>query len=329
MTPPPPFPSPRARVLSNVHLPAVAGYSVRTFGDYPALGASPGTWRAEMERRDLRDILPLIPAAERPDMVVCASPEYLPIPRDIHAFPGTKVLLITDWNVCLRFLPDLLPLFDFAFVDWPGYRLLRRAGFANVHHQPLFGHDPEVFRDLSLPRTLDVSFCGNLNSGLHGERNRLAARLALWAARTDRLVHLRQAFGPAYVEVLNRSRLVFNYSVRGEANMRLFEAMACGAVPLVEESNQEAAILFQEGRHYFRYAPGRLEATVEALLARPERIAEAAEAARMEVARHTKARQLETLFATVGREAPSRSAGSTPPPSPVSRGTLAKIRVLG
>jgi hypothetical protein len=317
----------RARILGNLGLPEVEGFSIRHFGHYLAPGSPP--WRPEMERRNLSDILPLIPAAEKPDILVCGSPEYLPIPWDIHTFPGTKVLLITDWNVCLRFLPDICPLFDFCFVDWPGYRILRKAGLSNVHHQPLFGHDPRRFRFLDKPRDLEVSFCGNLNSGLHGERNRLLARIAWWADRTRRPVHLRQAFGDAYVDILNRSRLVFNYAIRGEANMRLFEAMACGAVPLVEDTNQEAAILFQEGRHYFRYAPGRLEEKLNELLARPERIAAVAEEARREVARHTKARQIENMLETVLRESPSRRVPPMETPPVARRKALAKMRILG
>lgn len=311
-----------ARVLSNLSLPAPPGVAIRAFGEYPLAGsgpasAAPGPSAPHPARRALRDILPLIPAAERPDALVIASPEYLPIPADLASFRGVKILLITDWNVCLRFLPGLCPLFDFCFTDWPGYRLLRRAGIANVFHQPLFGHDPEVFRPLGLTRNLDVSFCGNLNGGLHGERNRLLARVARWAG--GRPAHLRQAFGPAYVEVLNRSRLVFNYSIRGEANMRLFEAMACGVAPLVEASNQEAAILFQEGKHYFRYHPDRLEARLEELLSDPVRLAEAGEAARAAVARHTKADQIRSLLEIAGREAPipARPApGGGPPGHP-------------
>src|SRR5690606_1591172 len=176
------------RVLSNLPLPSVEGYSIRTFGDYLPGGPDPA-WRPQSERRDLADILPLIPLAEKPDILLFSTPEYLPIPLDLAAFPGIRILLITDWNVCLRFLPDLCPLFDFCFTDWPGYRLMRRGGVANVHHQPLFGHDPAVFGLRGkTARDLDVSFCGSLNQGLHGERNRLLARLARWGR--DRRMHL-------------------------------------------------------------------------------------------------------------------------------------------
>lgn len=340
MTQPSPGPAPKARVLSNMYLPAAEGYSIRCFGEYLAphsasesseTARSPAApeWRAEMERRNLSDILPLIPASEKPDILVCASPEYLPIPWDIHTFPGPKVLLITDWNVCLRFLPDLCPLFDYCFTDWPGYRLLRKAGVENVFHQALFGHDPARFRFLGKPRDLDLSFCGNLNSGLHRDRNRLLARVARWGHRTGRPIHLRQAFDAGYIDVLNRSRLVFNYAIRAEANMRLFEAMACGAVPLVEETNQEVGILFQEGRHYFRFAPGRLEDRLDELLSQPERIAEVAVEAQKAVMRQTKSRQIEEMLDTVMRESPCRSARSLGVGSPASRNALARIRVLG
>ena len=335
----------RARVLSNVHLPSVPGFSIQAFGKYLPDAVPAPIWRAEMERRSLAEILPLIPQSERPDILLLSSPEYLPIPVDIADFPGLKILLITDWNVCLRFLPDLCPLFDFCFTDWPGYRLLKKSGVANIHHQPLFGHDPETFRGQDLIRNLDVSFCGNLNSGLHGERNRLLARLAKWGTpKHGRAVHLRQAFGADYVQVLNRSKLVFNYSIRGEANMRLFESMATGAVALVEESNQEVGILFQENRHYFRYAPGGLEERLDSLLADPDRLSSVAAAARDAVAQHTKSRQLQNLLAVACRQTPLNSttrsvqanamqSHSDLTPNALSRlkaqKALLKLRVLG
>ncbi len=335
------MPELRARVLSNVHLPSVPSFSIQTFGKYLPPAQTTPIWRAEMERRRLSEILPLIPQNEQPDILLISSPEYLPIPVDIADFPGLKILLITDWNVCLRFLPDLCPLFDFCFTDWPGYRLLKKSGVTNIHHQPLFGHDPERFRcldvDLSLGlglrldlnRNLDVSFCGNLNSGLHGERNRLLARLAKWGVTEDgRTVHLRQAFDSEYVEVLNRSKIVFNYSIRGEANMRLFESMATGAVALVEESNQEVGILFQENTHYFRYAPGSLEERLNVLLADSDRLVSVSAAARVAVGQHTKSRQIQSLLETACRQTPLKlhSASLLLPKQQMA---LLKLRILG
>lgn len=318
------------RVLSNVSLPPMEGYSARNFGDYP--GGTPVPYKEAQERRSLARILAEVPQSEKPDVLVLAHPEYLALPVDLASFRGPKILLITDWNVCLRFLPDLCTLFDYVFTDLPGCRILKAAGVPNVRHQPLFGHDPGVFRPMGLARDLDLSFCGNLNGGMHGERNRLLYKLARWGA--GRPIHLDQAFGAKYVEILGRSRLVFNWAIRGEANMRLYEAMACGAVPLVEDGNVEAPLLFREGVHYFGYAPGGLVERVESLLAQPERIAEVSRAAQSEVAGHTRASQIRALLDVACRDA----ARSAPPealrpavaePTVAARKALIKMRVMG
>lgn len=324
----------RARVLSNMVLPDVAGYVIKTFGDYCPNGSHSAPWQAQFERRTLAEILPLIPSSEKPDILVIASPEYLPIPIDIGDFVGLKILLITDWNICLRFLPALCPLFDLCFTDWPGTRILKAAGVTQIKHQPLFGHNPEIFRNTNVTRNLDVSFCGNLNSGIHGERNRLLARLG----KLPR-VHLRPTFGKEYVDILNRSKLVFNYSIRGEANMRLFESMACGAVPLIEESNLEAGILFEEGKHFFRYKIGELETRIESLLAEPERLSNASHAAMAAVKNHTKAHQIEALLNLACSEfkllpqsngAVAKATLSPAPDASFSANkALLKLRVLG
>jgi hypothetical protein len=104
------------------------------------------------------------------------------------------------------------------------------------------------------------------------------------------------AFGDEYVSILNRSQLVFNYSVRGEANMRLFEAMACGAVPLVEEGNVEVPLLFQENEHYFTYDPHHLEDRLDELFSDPDRIARVARSAQDAVSRQTLSLQLARLL---------------------------------
>lgn len=317
------------RVLSNVSLPTMEGYSTRNFGDYP--GGAPAPYQEAQERRSLARILAEIPRSEQPDVLVLAHPEYLALPVDLDSFRGPKILLITDWNVCLRFLPDLCSLFDYAFTDLPGCRILEAAGVSNVRHQPLFGHDPGIFHPLGLARDLDLSFCGNLNGGMHGERNRLLFRLARWGA--GRALHLDQAFGAKYVEILGRSRLVFNWAIRGEANMRLYEAMACGAVPLVEEGNVEVPLLFREGVHYFGYAPGGLVERVESLLAQPERIAEVSRAAQAEVAGHTRASQIRALLDVAcrdaGRAAPPDIPGTAAEPPVAARKALIKMRVMG
>ncbi len=323
MAPPPPEREPL--ILVNTPGPAVPGYRVIDFGHCRSDRSTP--YRPEAERRSLEEILSRAPGGETPAALLIRSPEYLPIPDGLEAFSGRKLLAITDWNVCLRFLPELCRLFDRCFVDWPGCEVLRAAGVLNAAHQPLFGHDPARFFDRGMPRDLDLSFCGNRAPTLHGERNRLLERLEAWGR--SRRVFLGRAFGQDYVTVLNRSRLVFNFSVRGEANMRLYEAMACGAVPLVEAGNLEAPMLFQEGVHYFSYTPERLEETLDALLADPARIARAARAGSEAVANQTLPLQLARLLDE--GLAGTRTAAAAPDPETLASARLSQVlmRLLG
>ncbi len=313
------------QVLSNTPLPALSGVECRHFGE---CGRHPAGYKPESERRSLRTILEQLPAGFHPDLLLFLSPEYLPMPDDLEVFRGPRALLITDWNVCLRFLPPLCRRFDLCFTDTPGVRLLRRAGVGNVRHAPLFGHDPARFHNLGLTRDLDLSFCGNLNAGLHAPRNRLVYRLTQWCRQ--RPVHLRQAFDADYVNVLNRSRLVFNYSIRGEANMRLYEAMACGAAVLVEEGNEEAPLLFRPGEHYLTYRPESLEADCERWLQDPEALARIGRAAQVAVAEQTQTRQLERVLQQARDLGSSWRRGEASAGADVEAGKAAiKLRLLG
>jgi Glycosyl transferases group 1 len=303
------------RVLTNLPLPQPEGFVFRHFGDYADLAKGllgQGGWQPQNERRTLKEILSRIPAPEKPNILLFRSPEYLPLPTDLAPFPGLKILLITDWNLGLRFLPALCGLFDVCFTDPVGADLLRKAGAKNVLSAALYGHDARSVRDMQLTRDLDLSFCGNLNAGVHRARNRILTRLL--PLRNRHKLHLTQSFGPDYIRVLSRSRLVFNYSLRGEANMRLFEAMACGAVPLVEKGNVEVPQLFQEGVHYATYPPENPAETIDALLAQPQKIAAMSAAAKAAAAEQTQDKQLGRLLkeACARFEDGWRAPGSAP-----------------
>ncbi len=285
------------RVLANLPLPQPEGYELRHFGQYSQASEGPlgrGLWHPQNERRTLKEILACIPAGEKPDVLLFRSPEYLPLPVDIGRFAGIKVLLITDWNLSLRFLPALCNLFDACFTDSVGAELLRKAGIAHAFAAPIYGHDPRVVFDQEMPRDLDLSFCGNLNAHVHRARNRILTRLLPLRERYK--LRLTQAFGPEYVRVLSRSRLVFNYSVRGEANMRLFEAMACGAIPLVEKGNVEVPLLFEEGVHFAGYDPENPAEAIESLLADTDRMDAMGQAAKAISGEHTQAKHLARIL---------------------------------
>ncbi|MBF0433059.1 MAG: glycosyltransferase [Fibrobacteria bacterium] len=285
------------KILSNIKLPNIDGYSVKTFSDYCPEIIIKNKNGNGLAYISLTKIFSIIPKEEFPEILIISSPEYLPVPEDMKLFQGPKILLITDWNVGIRYLESLCGLFDYCFTDICGFELLHKLGVQNIFHQPLFGHNPDRFRFLGSERDIDLSFCGSFNSSLHGKRNQLLYKLA--RLHNQYRIEVGQFFGSEYVEILNRSKLVFNFSIRSEANMRSFEAMSCGAIPLVEKGNREMPILFREGLHYVEYTPDSLEKVINNILSCPSTLKNMRENALQEISGHSFAAQIKSLLAIV------------------------------
>ncbi len=74
-----------------------------------------------------------------------------------------------------------------------------------------------------------------------------------------------------YRELLHGgAKIVFNRSIRGECNTRVFEAMAAGALLLQERENREVSDLLEAGREYVAYGPDDFEGVIEHYLTHDE-----------------------------------------------------------
>jgi tryptophan 2,3-dioxygenase len=95
----------------------------------------------------------------------------------------------------------------------------------------------------------------------------------------------------AYGPVFARSRLVLNQSAAGELNFRLFQAMACGAAVLTEDTENGLADLFTPGHDVLTYRrgdAGHAAAVAQKALENPDALAELAAAGKRNVlANHT------------------------------------------
>ena len=109
--------------------------------------------------------------------------------------------------------------------------------------------NPHWHRRASNEELLDWSFVGN---GVTPERvdllNQLAQAFPLHIAGN--------AYGDDLSKVYSSSRAVVNRSVRDDVNMRVFEAMACGALLLTDRLSTESGmdLLFAEHEHFLGYS---------------------------------------------------------------------------
>jgi hypothetical protein len=138
---------------------------------------------------------------------------------------------------------------ELVLTDTPGVEVLARCGIHHARAANLFGLD-RAFLDAPPPegpRDIDILFCGNLHPAVQRQRLPWLARLAALAGRY-RVAIRTGVFGADYRALLACARIVFNLSIRGEANLRAFEAAAGGALLFQEATNREVPDYFRKGQ---------------------------------------------------------------------------------
>lgn len=198
------------------------------------------------------DLISGLPHGWNPDALVIRDAEFYKMPLGIERADFPIFGLIGDYNLSLNQMLPVLGCFDHFFCDTKGVRIFNKLGFDNCEFFCLYGYDPELHRDYSLKKDMDVLFIGNLNRSVQQDREKHLYRLARMEHKYR--VHIKTGiFGDEYARLMNRAHLVFNCSIRGEANMRFFEAMACGAVVMNNHIDELDVLGFRPDEHYLVY----------------------------------------------------------------------------
>jgi glycosyltransferase involved in cell wall biosynthesis/Flp pilus assembly protein TadD len=158
---------------------------------------------------------------------------------------------------------------------------LQADGFSHVQASNLYGCERAFLENPpgETARDIDVLFVGNFHPAVQRERLTWLGRLAPLAARWKVLL-TTGVFRDDYRALLQRARIVFNRSIRGECNSRAFEAAAAGALLFQEADNQEVSHYFRDCQEYVAYRPDDLETLLEHYLSHEEERRAIAEAGR-------------------------------------------------
>jgi len=193
---------------------------------------------------------------------------------------------------------DFLPL----FADCPTGR--------PAFWSPLFCN-PRRDRDAQQVRDIPVSFVGTLDGRVNTTRR---AFLEAFRQRAPLF-----ATSGSYVPVFQRSRIVLNQSVAGELNFRIFEAMACGAAVLTEETGNGLHDLFIPGENILTYRrgdPADAARVAQVALDDPNLAALAAAGRRTVLAHHTITQRAKTILDTakslIASRAPAKRLAQLP-----------------
>ena len=203
------------------------------------------------------------PSDWQPDCLVLWL-SYNSIPPKLWNAPIPIIGLGADWNLHWHLYLQLWKRCEAGFTDGPGVELFQRAGLSHVRPANLYGLGPSFLKapNADRPRDIDVLFVGNLNPAIHRRRLHWLGRLAQLSRRWN-IVIRTGIFGDEYRNLLSRSKIVFNHSIRGECNQRVFEAVAAGALLLQERGNTEVPLFLQPGNEYAEYDDETLETVIE------------------------------------------------------------------
>lgn len=207
---------------------------------------------------------------------------YTTIPPGLWAAPVPIIGLAMDWNLLWSGYRHVLDRCDLVLTDSLGADKLRCEGIHHVLPANLFGCQRSFadWREPPRARDIDVLFVGNTSAPVQRERLPWLGRLARVSERWRVEIHTG-VYGDDYRELLSRARIVFNRSIRGECNLRVFEAISAGAMLFQEEENREIRAYLQPGKECILYNHANLESLLEYYLeheAQRKTIAEAARA---------------------------------------------------
>lgn len=234
------------------------------------------------------ELVAKLPPGFVPDVLMLWWPDQEPLPAGLEHCPIPIVGVVSDYNLTLPYTAGLWPFFDLLLCDKAGVDLFRRLGFADVRYWCQYAHKRSfhrVFADASA-RDLDLGFAGNLNPAVQRERAPWLDRVRRLGERGVGTIVTDQVRGEAYGRFLNRCRIGWNRSIRGEMNLRAFEVPACGAVLLMERENREVADFFVPGEECVLYGADDFEQVVLELLADDARRTRIAAAGHARVQQH-------------------------------------------
>jgi hypothetical protein len=253
-----------------------------------------GSWRGLCDRRA---------GGREPDLVFLHL-AYQSIPAWLWSAPVPLVGLAADAQALWGWCRHALPLCERVLADGPTVERLRRAGITHARPANLFGLT-QPFLDLPAAgkRDIDILFVGNTQPAVQRERLVWLGRLAKLRSRWN-VVIATGVFGDDYRALLRRSRVVFNRSVRGECNLRTFEAASAGCLLFTETGNAEVASYLADRRECVCYTDGDLEQRLEHYLTHEDERKALADAAHARVAEFSFEALFRPVLAEVERDLP-------------------------
>jgi glycosyltransferase involved in cell wall biosynthesis/SAM-dependent methyltransferase/Tfp pilus assembly protein PilF len=242
------------------------------------------------------EILSRLPKDFQPELFLWVDWSIQDISPDISRIPSAKIAYMIDTHLNADSRIKIARNFEFTFLAQKAQvPLFEKSGVPNVHWLPL-ACSPELHAVETRGQRYDFAYVGNPNNDPFDRRTRLLETLK---ARFPKHF-VGRAWPEDMARIYAQAKIVVNAGVNNDLNMRVFEAIASGAL-LITDSVEGLEDLFTDGEHLVVYRrdedlPGIVERYLQDGSAR-ERIAKAGQ--KLVLAKHTYAARLEEMFRKV------------------------------
>lgn len=206
----------------------------------------------------LARVLPLLGPV---DALLFYLPEVYQLPPGLEQSPLPTVAILSDWNLNFTATMVSLQCFDQVLVDRRGFQVLRRMGFPQIREFNPYGlhlQEEPLAQQESVTEKWDALFIGNIAPGVQKERGAWLRRLLRLQGQMRVRVETG-VYGQEFRDALASAKVVFNHSIRGEANMRVFETLCSGGIVFLENSNQEIQTFLDPERECVLYEESHME----------------------------------------------------------------------
>lgn len=171
-------------------------------------------------------------------------------PLGLESVPCTAIAYFIDVHQDLQSRLMLARFFDVVFIAQKEFVPdFFKIGLKNVFWLPL-ACDAEIHNKPSETRCFEIGFVGALGPKGTPRNDILSSILPKFQTNEYLRYHHPREMG----EIYGKSKIVFNASINGDVNMRVFEAMAAGALLITDRINNGLTDLFTEGTHYVAYS---------------------------------------------------------------------------
>ncbi len=280
----------------------------------------------DFEADNFQSLLDRIPSNQSIDFLLFVCPEFFGVPVGIERAPFPVIGVSSDWSINLEALVKIAPFFSYLVVDRPGFNTFQDFGFQNATYVPLYGYSPTLYQWMpEIKKSYDITMIGNLNDVVHDKRAFYLKRLAMLSSQYN-ITFVSGIYGKDYTRLLNASKITFNHSIRGEMNMRCYEALACGSLLFLEETNVEAKLYLQDKVHCIYYNEQNLEELVHYYLSHDDERDTISKNGRIFVQDHSYARQIDRLLKRIEEVKEGRLLRTPPQAAQWSEGQKAHAR---